>query len=39
MAELKLESCGKYAPALTTLKNYAKAVGCRLEIKLISNST
>lgn len=29
----RLEACGKHAPSLTTLKNYAKAVGCHLEIK------
>lgn len=33
----RLEACGKHAPSLTTLKNYAKAVGCHLEIKLIPN--
>jgi DNA-binding XRE family transcriptional regulator len=34
----RLESAGKHAPSLTTLKKYAQAVGCRLEIKLIPNS-
>ena len=33
----RLEACGKHVPSLTTLKNYDKAVGCRLEIKLIPN--
>ncbi|MBF8278504.1 MAG: helix-turn-helix domain protein [Candidatus Brocadiaceae bacterium] len=27
----RLEACGKYAPSLTTLKNYAKAVGVLLQ--------
>ena len=31
----RLESAGKHAPSLTTLKKYAQAVGCNLEIKLI----
>ena len=31
----RLESAGKHAPSLSTLKKYAKAVNCRLEIKLI----
>lgn len=31
----RLEAPGKHAPSLTTLKKYAHAVGCRLEIKLI----
>src|SRR3990172_10604254 len=30
----RLEAAGKHAPSLTTLKKYARAVGCRLEIKL-----
>ena len=30
----RLEAVGKHAPSLTTLKKYAKAVGCSLEIKL-----
>lgn len=34
----RLESVGKHSPSLTTLKKYAKAVGCSLEIKLIPNS-
>jgi DNA-binding XRE family transcriptional regulator len=29
----RLESAGKHAPSLTTLKKYAQAVGCYLEIK------
>lgn len=34
----RLEAAGKHAPSLTTLKKYARAVGCRLEIKLIPNT-
>ena len=35
----RLESAGKHAPSLTTLKKYANAVGCRLVIKLVPNSS
>ena len=31
----RLESAGKHAPSLTSLKKYAKAVGCDIEIRLI----
>jgi len=31
----RLESAGKHAPSLTTLKKYAHAVGCHLEIKFV----
>ncbi len=31
----RLEAGGKHAPSLATLKKYAHAVGCRLEIKLV----
>ncbi|MBM4274434.1 MAG: helix-turn-helix transcriptional regulator [Deltaproteobacteria bacterium] len=34
----RLEAGGKHAPSLTTLKKYAHAVGCRLEIKLVPES-
>lgn len=34
----RLEGAGKHAPSLSTLKKYAQAVGCRLEIKLVPNS-
>ena len=34
----RLEAAGKHAPSLTTLMKYAKAVGCRLEIKLVPNA-
>jgi len=32
-----LEAVAKHAKSLTTLKRYAEAVGCRLEIKLVPN--
>ncbi|UFS71756.1 helix-turn-helix domain-containing protein [Geomonas sp. RF6] len=31
----RLEAVGKHAPSLTTLKKYARAVGCHLEIRLV----
>jgi DNA-binding XRE family transcriptional regulator len=31
----RLESAGKHTPSLATLKKYARAVNCRLEIKLV----
>jgi DNA-binding XRE family transcriptional regulator len=31
----RLESAGKHAPSLTTLKRYASAVGCELQVKLV----
>jgi DNA-binding XRE family transcriptional regulator len=31
----RLEAAGRHAPSLSTLKKYARAVGCRLEIKLV----
>ena len=34
----RLESAGKHAPSLTTLKKYARAVGCDLKIKFIPKS-
>jgi len=34
----RLESAGKHAPSITTLKKYAQAVGCHLEIKFIPKS-
>ncbi len=34
----RLEAAGKHAPSLTTLKKYARAVGCRLEIRLVPNA-
>ena len=34
----RLESAGKHAPSLTTLKKYAQAVGCHLKIEFIPKS-
>jgi len=34
----RLEAAGKHTPSLNTLKKYARAVGCRLEIKLVPNT-
>ena len=34
----RLESAGKHSPSMTTLKKYAHAVGCQLEIKLVPDS-
>ena len=31
----RLESAGKHAPSLTSLKKYAEAVGCKIEIRLV----
>jgi DNA-binding XRE family transcriptional regulator len=31
----RLEAAGKHTPSLSTLKRYAKAVGCELQIKLV----
>lgn len=31
----RLETAGKHAPSLSTLKRYAQAVGCELQIKLV----
>lgn len=31
----RLEAAGKHAPSLSTLKRYAQAVGCELQIKLV----
>jgi DNA-binding XRE family transcriptional regulator len=31
----RLESAGKHAPSLSTLKRYADAVSCRLEVRLV----
>jgi DNA-binding XRE family transcriptional regulator len=35
----RLESAGKHAPSITTLKRYAQAVGCRLQVKLVPKSS
>jgi ribosome-binding protein aMBF1 (putative translation factor) len=31
----RLESAGKHIPSITTLRKYAEAIGCELEIKLV----
>ena len=31
----RLESAGRHAPSLATLKKYASAVGCDLQVKLV----
>ena len=31
----RLESAGKHAPSLSTLKRYARAVGCELQVRLV----
>ncbi|MFT3817499.1 MAG: helix-turn-helix transcriptional regulator [Rubrivivax sp.] len=31
----RLESAGKHVPSLSTLKRYANAVGCELQVKLV----
>lgn len=31
----RLESAGKHTPSLATLKRYAQAVGCDLQVKLV----
>jgi DNA-binding XRE family transcriptional regulator len=31
----RLESAGKHAPSLATLKRYARAVGCEIQVKLV----
>lgn len=31
----RLEAAGKHAPSLSTLKRYARAVGCDLQVKLV----
>ena len=31
----RLESAGKHAPSLGTMKRYAEAVGCELQVKLV----
>jgi DNA-binding XRE family transcriptional regulator len=35
----RLESAGKHAPSLATLKRYASAVGCELQVKLVRQKT
>ena len=31
----RLESAGKHAPSLSSIKRYAEAVGCKIEVKLV----
>ena len=31
----RLEGAGKHAPSLSTLRRYAQAVGCELQVKLV----
>ena len=33
----RLEAAGKHSPSVSTLKKYAQAVGCDVEIKLVSD--
>ena len=35
----RLEAAGKHAPSLTTLKRYAGAVGCDLQVRLVPQKT
>ena len=35
----RLEAAGKHAPSVTTLKKYAHAVGCHLEIRFVPEHT
>lgn len=35
----RLEGAGRHAPSLATLKRYAKAVGCELQVKLVRQKT
>jgi DNA-binding XRE family transcriptional regulator len=35
----RLESTGRHSPSVTTLRKYAKAVGCEVEIRLIPLSS
>lgn len=35
----RLESAGKHTPSLNTLKKYAQAVGCELQVKLVRQKT
>ncbi len=35
----RLEAAGKHAPSLSTLKRYAAAVGCELQVKLVPHKS
>lgn len=34
----RLESAGRHSPSMTTLRKYAEAVGCHLEIRLVPDA-
>lgn len=34
----RIEGTGKHSPSLNTLRRYAKAVGCHLEVRLVPNT-
>lgn len=35
----RLEAAGRHAPSLSTLKKYAAAVGCELQVKLVARKS
>lgn len=35
----RLEAAGRHAPSLATLKKYAAAVGCELQVKLVARKS
>ena len=35
----RLESAGRHTPSLATLKRYARAVGCELQVRLVRQKT
>jgi DNA-binding XRE family transcriptional regulator len=35
----RLESAGKHAPSIATLRRYAQAVGCELQVNLVPQKT
>ena len=35
----RLEAAGKHAPSLSTLKRYANAVGCEVQVRLVRQKT
>lgn len=34
----RIEASGKHSPSINTLRRYAKAVGCHLELRLVPNA-
>lgn len=38
LAVSRLEAVGKHSPSVTTLKRYARALGCDVEIRLVPAS-